>query len=619
MSVVVTDKSLKQSVAVDERNIVTSSSSLGILREQLVKNIGIERISGFLFQFGWEMGVRDAKKSMKLEISKEELVKKGPLMHIESGHIRGINHTCNIEYDKKGDVQSLVGKGIWVDSYEAEEHIKVFGISESPVCYTLSGYSSGFMSTVFDKPLLARELTCVGAGDEECSWMIMPQEDWEEDNCKDAVHIMNQTPIVKELEYTYDNLLEQARFVTTLADFQKRLTEEVVNGSGLQTLVDSTYEMMKLPVIIEDTQFQTMFHTGLTEEEIQEIQEDTKKNMPDFLVKKNDKYVLPFRKKTIRMSKHDRLVVPIFVQKKVLGYCSFILDENSEGNHKEEYLFLDHLSNAAALILLNAQSAYETFERMKGNFLEQILEEKLSPSELILKGKYIGLDLNQSFYVVIMDYNNRQDSIEEEFNFRETILELANRFFHRKNIKVLAGHRNDQLTLLLFHSGDTQRLITQFKKHMNGLYKGHNLKIGVSGEGKHIENVNKRYEEARIALRLAIRKKIVLFKSLGIIGMLINSDNITGINMVAREELKALFDTEDERMMDLFKTLYHFLTNGGNLNKTKQDLALSMSGLRHRIQKIEEILEKDLRDPEEANQLLLLLNALIVLKELDMS
>jgi sugar diacid utilization regulator/predicted hydrocarbon binding protein len=617
MSVIVTDKSVKQTATLEERNIISSSSSFGILREQLVKNIGIDRIGGFLFQFGWEMGMKDAKKSLNQESSIEKLVKEGPLMHIDSGHIRGIDHTCTIEYDNEGNVETLLGRGVWIDSYEAEEHKKVLGISDAPVCFTLLGYSSGFMSTVFDKPLLARELTCVGAGDKECRWMIKPQDEWEQDVYQDDVHIFNKTPIVKELEYTYDNLLEQTRVVTKLADFQKQLTEEVVNGSGLQTLVDIAYEMVGIPVIIEDLDFHTLSHTGLTDEEISEIKEDTKQNMPDFLVKEHSKYILPFRKRIIRMSNHHRVVVPIYVQKKVLGYSSFILHETSEGSHEEEYLFLDHLSNAAALILLNEKSVFESFERMKGSFLEQILDEKLPPSELVKKGKYIGLDLNQPFYLVIMDYKNEQDSLEEEFTFQEMILESTFRFFHNKNIQVLAGNWKGQVTLLLHYSSDIQHLIHRFRKYMKDMHKEHHLKFGVSNAAEHIGYATKCYEEAKIALRLAIRKEIVLFKSLGIIGVLINSNNITGIKMIAKEELKELYDTEDPRMIELFKTLYYFLVNGGNLNKTTHDLSLSLSGLRHRVQKIEEILEKDLREPEEANHLLLILKSLIVLKELD--
>ena len=120
-----------------------------------------------------------------------------------------------------------------------------------------------------------------------------------------------------------------------------------------------------------------------------------------------------------------------------------------------------------------------------------------------------------------------------------------------------------------------------------------------------------------IALRLAIRKSIVSFDSLGIVGVLINSKNISGIQMIAKKELGSLYNTGDSRDMELLKTLYIYLSNGGKLEQTMSDLALSMSGLRHRIKRIESLLEKDLRDPDEMHQLLLIIKSLIALGELD--
>ena len=46
------------------------------------------------------------------------------------------------------------------------------------------------------------------------------------------------------------------------------------------------------------------------------------------------------------------------------------------------------------------------------------------------------------------------------------------------------------------------------------------------------------------------------------------------------------------------------------------DLSLSMSGLRHRVSRIEGLLEKDLRDPNETHQLLLIIKSLIAIGEL---
>ncbi len=59
--------------------IFTSSSAFRILRHQLARNIGIERIKGFLFQFGWETGVHDAKEALQMNLTLESLIKRGPI------------------------------------------------------------------------------------------------------------------------------------------------------------------------------------------------------------------------------------------------------------------------------------------------------------------------------------------------------------------------------------------------------------------------------------------------------------------------------------------------------------------------------------------------------------
>jgi len=80
--------------------------------------------------------------------------------------------------------------------------------------------------------------------------------------------------------------------------------------------------------------------------------------------------------------------------------------------------------------------------------------------------------------------------------------------------------------------------------------------------------------------------------------------------------LEPIYEQMSDKRKDALKTLYVFLANGGNLEQTAMDLSLSVSGLRYRIRKIEEVLQKDLRDPVEHHQLLLSLQALILTGEL---
>ncbi|MGE7762167.1 XylR N-terminal domain-containing protein [Peribacillus sp. NPDC097895] len=626
MSIKISEESYDHNLVVNNRKILTSSSALGILRQQLVRNIGLERINSFLFHFGWETGVNDAKEALKTDLSLESLIKYGPILHIKNGHIRGIKHDCCVELDEDQTIVSYHATGTWFDSYEATEHIKRIGISKTPVCHTLIGYSSGFMSTVSGEPLLAKEITCVGKGDSECRWILRTQKEWESEMQKGELPFYNETPIVKELEYTYEQLLEQKNFVTRLANFQKKLTEEITHGSDLQTIANMVFDIVQIPIIIEGIDFQTIIYSGLSEEKYLELKADLEQyiqeNAPKDLVQRKEKNPFPFRKKTIITAIQERLITPILVQKEVLGYCTFIYEDIKNDKQEEDYLLLDRFATAASLLLLNEKTKFESFERMKGNFLEQILDAKFPASELIKRGKYTGLDLGQPYYITVMEYKKMQSSIEEEFLLQEQISESTFRYFNEKKHNILVSQRDGKI--ILFMTNETAKsstiydLMKEFYKYMIRKYPQGEFKFGISNAGYDIKNASKHYEEATIALRLTIKKKIVPFKTLGIVGVLINANNRNGIKMIAEQELGPLYNTKDPKTIELIKTLYTLLLNGGKLERTMSDLSLSMSGLRHRINKIESLLEKDIRDPNETHQLLLIIKSLIALGELDL-
>ncbi|MBA4603410.1 XylR N-terminal domain-containing protein [Thermoactinomyces mirandus] len=617
MEIQIKDQRYNPKIEKNHRQMITFSTALGILRQQLARNIGEERIKGFLVRFGWEMGVNDAKQALKSGSSLESLIKQGPIIHMNNRHIRGFTHECTVELDDEHNIVSLFGKGTWIDSYEAVEHIKRAGISDKQTCHTLIGYSSGFMSTICGQPVLAKEVKCIGKGDPECSWITRTKKDWES-GMYEELHFYYETPIREELKYTYEQLLERQTFVTRLSDFQTKLTEEILNGSDLQTIVDMVYDMIQIPVMIEDMNFETITYAGLSEKSCLNLKAD----MDQYIQK--EKHYLPFRKKTIKTANQERLITPIIVQKEVLGYCSFIYNDEKKHKPEEDYLLLDRFANAASLVLLNEKTRFESFERMKGNFLEQILGAQLPVKDIISRGKFAGLDLRKPYHIMVMKYRKTQLaelSVEEEFLLQEQILETAFRFFNRKKYPVLVGQREGNIILLMTKESNEKLMIPDiiknFQNELKQKYPGVDFMTGISNQGDRIENASRHYEEASIALRLTMKKKIAEFHSLGIIGVLINSKNTSGIKMMAEEELGPLYNQKDPRSVELLKTLYIYLKNGGKLKQTMDDLKLSMSGLRHRIKRIEGLLEKDLRDSNEMNQLFLIIKSLVALGEID--
>ena len=46
----------------NKRNVLVSMSAFGELRKDLINNIGLERMKGFLIRYGWDLGQQDGKK-----------------------------------------------------------------------------------------------------------------------------------------------------------------------------------------------------------------------------------------------------------------------------------------------------------------------------------------------------------------------------------------------------------------------------------------------------------------------------------------------------------------------------------------------------------------------------
>ena len=53
----------------DDRSILISISAFGTLRRNLIENIGLERMKGFLIRYGWELGQEDARKAKKKDFT----------------------------------------------------------------------------------------------------------------------------------------------------------------------------------------------------------------------------------------------------------------------------------------------------------------------------------------------------------------------------------------------------------------------------------------------------------------------------------------------------------------------------------------------------------------------
>jgi DNA-binding NtrC family response regulator len=157
-----------------ERVLLLDAVALGLLRKELIDVLGLTAARAVLTRFGYAHGWRVAemlRKGFPWD-SEDEWRAAGARLHTIQGLVRAEVTRTSLSAAGPG------AEGIWHDSYEAEQHLLHLGQADEPVCWTLTGFASGYMSCVYGKEIIAVEDRCRGKGDAVCRAVVRSKEEW---------------------------------------------------------------------------------------------------------------------------------------------------------------------------------------------------------------------------------------------------------------------------------------------------------------------------------------------------------------------------------------------------------------------------------------------------------
>jgi signal transduction histidine kinase len=175
------------------RVLIFDAAATGAMRQQLIETVGESVARGILSRWGYQNGYRDAQTLGELYHwdSDEEWIGAGPVLHMWEG-IASVEVT-ELRFDRAAG--TLLMRGIWRNSYEAEQHRLAFGGAAEPVCWTLTGYASGYATAFMGKRMVAIEERCAGRGDPECRFVIRPLEEWGEEGRPWVQSLEKESPL----------------------------------------------------------------------------------------------------------------------------------------------------------------------------------------------------------------------------------------------------------------------------------------------------------------------------------------------------------------------------------------------------------------------------------------
>lgn len=594
----------------NERSVFVSTRAFGAMQRDLIENIGINRMKTFFFKYGYQLGVEDAQEVAKRDnLSLLEKIEYGPIIHSLKGFTK--SHITEKDFEVEGNEIILFRfKGIWENSYEAEQHFKNFGMSQGPVCYTLTGYATGYVSSVVGVDVFFKELQCQGQGDPCCVWEGRLVSEWKEE-AKEFFSYSKELPILKELEQTNEKLMLEKRNLTLVSKTYNELTNELIKGNSIDSILDRLHKQYHLPIVVEDSRQQVLASIDINLEDFEAIRE-TFSEIPDKKQCHSKVSIFSFENGVCLKS-------PIYLLGKVVGFCSFLYERNRTPNYEVDSMILDRLASICSLLFLKEKTEVESLEQVKGHFLEEIISGKYTEREIMRKADYFQLDLADHYHIVALTYKFLNTCDEKEFTLHKKTFERVSAYFREENLNVLIGQQPDSLILLITEKEVSQKNMEKSIRTLVSFLRKQTRNVqflaGISSENGNILEAGVAMEEARSAVRLSSGDEpITLFSDLGMLGVLINDQNEKAIKKMIRDHLGVLYDDLDKNKLEMIETLYRFLEQGGNLDQTAESLALSKSGLRYRLNKITDLLNHDLRDPQKQFQLMMALKALKIVE-----
>jgi len=160
----------------DQRVVILSAAAMGLLRKELIDTLGVATAERLALRFGFADGYHDAVNLRERSKWTDPLegIRAGAMLQTLEGIVRvDVRKT---DYDAAtGRFEEQV---VWHDSYVAEQHVHHYGKTGSPVCWSLVGYASGFVSACLGKEVYFRETSCAAQGAKHCVAIGRDGESW---------------------------------------------------------------------------------------------------------------------------------------------------------------------------------------------------------------------------------------------------------------------------------------------------------------------------------------------------------------------------------------------------------------------------------------------------------
>lgn len=582
--------------------------------KSLISHLGKERAKSFLLRFGWNNGSQNAiaLKKEYPDAPLRFLLEQGMIIHT----LEGV-HTLksfNLEVDERSD--HFYHDAYLENTYEAKQFLHHFGMSNESVCWTIMGYASGFSSQIMGKRIIFKETICHATGHPHCCFVGKYVETWGKE-IEEELLLFDELTVAEELEDAYNRIKEQNKRLDQILEITEEHTQLVLAGNDKSVILNKIGMFLSTAVIFEDKNFLS-FEYSSPEEQVNTANKislkDLTKEIPKLQtylrrIKQNKRAIhIP----STELNGHpSRIIAPVILGNDLMGYFTIIIPD-SENKYQDILVMLaEKTASIIGIDLLKERTALQVEHKLRGELFDDLISQTGDSDTLIKRAQYMGYDISDKCQILIVGLVPEWSKIQTKKELNQLIKQRNELFikitsFVNTSLKnAYIVERQEGLVILapVTNHFDPKQLARGIRKLLNTFDIKNPPSIGISAIANHIKEIGIKYKECVDVLNLYNRlgkyDEVFSVEELQSYELLIARSKDEHLQNFAENCLKNLLQYEKDNSIDLLNTLYMYLTNECNLQRTSEAMNLSLTGLKYRLQKIKDIGKLDLNNSDQ--------------------
>ncbi|ARK20508.1 helix-turn-helix domain-containing protein [Sporosarcina ureae] len=419
--------------------------------------------------------------------------------------------------------------------------------------------------------------------------------------------IAQQAAIALEKSNIYYEEKKTVQQLSRSIETQRNIANLVVNGEGIQSIIDYIYETIGEHIFLFDEIGEltaSACRTPVTEEMKSEAQRFAKQN--------EQSPGSPYSVSEITLGRENYQFIALSLQSKMKTLGTLII-VSKDPIGQAEINALEHICTVIMLELVKVQTVSETQQRLQSEFMIKILSGQAMDETLRKQAKNLQFDLNRNYIAVSVNVENKDKlqhgAISE--NVINNLLQMTNKYFLGKNSQDAALIDHNKLGALFSYPaklqatnqvGDIKRLALHLQQEIEKTYSELDITIGIGRMKSNLAAAHESFNEAEKCITFMksyhFEERALSYTDLGIQRFILQNSEEELLDFV-HEVIGSLIQYEQTRKGDLLQTLLTYFRQNQNIKRTAVALHVHTNTLNYRLKRIEEILSADLTDGQQ--------------------